>query len=242
MITANQVVVIHAIIVTEEGGKMKKTIIWTVVLIAPWVVICVLQLVIMDFKKGFSDFKDFLYPSLVALYTGFSVIVAFRNLIEEKNGLIRQTQISVFSEAMHLLAKDEQYQESLEYILSGACDKDIVTVKKILSKKKDIGLDNFWEILYENIRTEGVPVSEEDINGLKKSYDKIKYFCQRMEYLGVISEDKDAGSLIIKLYGDTIIDTYDKVRSLITNTEKNKSKKIYKYYTNLYKLAKENKE
>lgn len=214
---------------------MKKTTIWAIVLIAPWVVISILQLVMPDSL----DMKGFLIPSLTALYTGFSVFVAARNMNEEKNSLIRQTHISVFTEAMHLLANDERYQESLEYILSGEYDKDILFVKEILNKKKNIGLDNFWEILYENIRTEGVTISEEEKIGLNKSYAKIKYFCQRMEYLGVISEDNYAGSLIIKLYGDTIIDTYEKVGSLIAQTEKQKSKRMYQYYSNLYKRAKE---
>lgn len=181
----------------------------------------------------------FIFPALTALYTGFSVIVAYANLVEEKNSLIRQTKISVFSEAMHILANDTKYQEALEYILSGAYDKDIVAVKKILNKKTDIGLDDYWQILYQNLRAEGICITKEDMIVLKKSQEKIKYFCQKMEYLGVISEDKIAATFIVDLYGDTIIDTYKILRSLILKTRENpKSKDLYKHYTYLYNFAK----
>ncbi len=208
---------------------MKKTAFWAILLIVPWIVICILHFFVQHFHKEASGFYDVLFPALSALYTGFSVVVAYRNLMEEKESLIRQTKISVFSEAMHLLANDNKYQEALKYLLSGSYGKDIKTVKKVLNTKKDIGLVNFWEILYQNLRTEGVVFSEEDKIELNKSYEKIKYFCLKMEYLGVISEDEVAGSLIIELYGITIIRTYNIVGALVEN-----SNGQYKHYTRLY--------
>lgn len=222
--------------------EKKKTIIWTIVLIAPWLLICIVQLICTKNLKEPSGWYDFIFPALTALYTGFSVMVAYTNLVEEKNSLIRQTKISVFSEAMHLLANDIKYQEALEYILSGAYDKDIIVVKKTLNKKTDIGLDNYWQILYQDLRAEGVVITIEDLNALKKSQEKIKYFCQKMEYLGVISEDKVAATFIVELYGDTIIDTYKILRSLIHKTRENpKSKDLYRHYTFLYNFAEQEK-
>lgn len=211
---------------------MKKTAIWACLLIVPWIVICVLQFIVQHSHKEPSAFYDFLFPALSALYTGFSVIVAYRNLVEEKESLIRQTKISVFSEAMHLLANDNKYKEALEYILSGSYGKDIKTVQKVLNTKKKIGLVSFWEILYQNLRTEGITLTEEEKKELSKSYEKIKYFCLKMEYLGIISEDEVAGSLIIELYGITIKDTYKIVGQLVEN-----SRGQYSHYTQLYNLV-----
>lgn len=233
----NQIAVTLVIIVIMEDGSMRKTIIWTCLLIVPWIVICVVQFIVQHSQKEPSAFYDYLFPALSALYTGFSVIVAFKHLVEEKGNLIRQTKISVFSEAMHLLANDNKYKEALEYVLSGSYGKDIKTVQKVLGTKKKIGLVNFWEILYQNLRTEGVTLTKEEKKELSKSYEKIKYFCLKMEYLGIISEDEVAGALIMELYGITIEDTYNIVGSLVEN-----SRGQYKHFTQLYNLVKESKQ
>ena len=237
VILENPINVILVIIAIEGDGSMKKTAIWASLLIVPWIVICVLQFIVQHSQKEPSAFYDYLFPALSALYTGFSVIVAYRNLVEEKESLIRQTKISVFSEAMHLLANDNKYQEALEYILSGSYGKDVKTVQKVLGTKKKIGLVNFWEILYQNLRTEGITLTEEEKKELSKSYEKIKYFCLKMEYLGIISEDEFAGALIMELYGITIEDTYNIVGSLVEN-----SKGQYKHFTQLYNRVKESKQ
>lgn len=235
----NTTVVILVITVTMETGNMKKNIIvWTIILVVPWFIICIIQLFV---RNESSWVQTFLFPSLTALYTGFSVVVSYRNLIEEKNNLIKQTKISVFSEAINLLANDTKYQESLKYVLSGACDRDNNKVRKILNvnKNKSIGLDDYWAILYQKLSAEGVIVSEEEKKELNISYEKIKYFCQKMEYLGILSEDKEAGTLIIKLYKDTIINTYDTVKTLIEKDgDASRSKCLYIYYNKLYELAK----
>lgn len=217
--------------------------IWAIILIAPWLVICALHLFVRNPQIESATFWDILFPALSALYTGFSVIVAYRHLIEEKDSFIRQTKISVFSEIMNSLANDYKYQESLEYIISGSYDKDIDTVQKVLNvdKKEEISLDDFWKILYKNLRSEGTTLSTEKKTELSKAYEKIKYFCRKMDYIGVIADDEYASTLIIEHYGDTIKKTYEIVGNLIEkDLMSSKSEGQYKHYTSLYRIAKAN--
>ena len=79
---------------------------------------------------------------------------------------------------------------------------------------------------------------------LSDSYEKIRFFCMRMEFLGVVvSRENAAEALIIDYYGQTIIDTYGRLESLIETTRKNKdSASLYMYYTELYNKVMQKRE
>lgn len=160
--------------------------------------------------------------------------------------MIRQINLSVFSDSMHLIMNSKTYSQSRDYIYSGDYDDDIETVKQVLNTKKGekIGLGDFRKIVYQDLRgNKGKPIDEETKKRLRESYEKIRFFCMRMEFLGVVSEEKAADSLIIDYYGYTITTTYERLKPLIEKTRKEpNSNELYIHYTQLYNLAKESKK
>ena len=135
--------------------------------------------------------------------------------------------------------------ESQDYILSNKYYKDIETVQYYLGVDQNVkvGLVDFEEIVVKDHIKDGLNISEEEKKEtkerLRKSYNKIEYFCERMEYLGILSEDKTVRWLIIKYYKPTIIKSYERLRNLIVKTREGRNMNdLYEHFSRLYNLAK----
>ena len=87
-----------------------------------------------------------------------------------------------------------------------------------------------------------ITIDKETKERLRKAYEKITYFCSRMEYLGFIFNEKGAETLIMEYYGRTILESYRNLHDIIENSRnQDKMKRLYLYYSKLYESA-ENKE
>ncbi|MCR4859016.1 MAG: hypothetical protein K5890_12605 [Bacteroidales bacterium] len=199
-----------------------------------------------------------------ALFTGIAVLWAYNSfktqkdslenqrenlksqqesLNKQQESLIRQFNLSVFSESIRLLMNSTMYNQGRDYIYSNKYGKDLDTVRMVLNipSGDPVGLDDFKKILDQDLRgKEGVPITKKEEQRLRDSYDKIRFFCMRMEYLGVLSKEDAALNLILDYYGYTIKKTYENLESLIKKTRKDPStSELYLHYTQLYNLAKE---
>ena len=121
----------------------------------------------------------------------------------------------MFSETIRIAMDGLKNSESLDYITSNNYHKDINDIKYLLDidKNEEIGLDAFKMIVQNNLINDNVMLDDQEKKDkkerLRKSYKKIIYFCDRMEYLGIICEDKDAQSTIINYYQSTIFKSYE---------------------------------
>lgn len=150
----------------------------------------------------------------------------------------------MFSEAIRIVMDGLKNSESLDYITSNNYQKDINDIRYLLDldKNEEIGLNAFKMIVQDNLISDNVILDEQKRidtkERLRKSYKKIKYFCDRMEYLGIICEDKDAQSTIINYYKSTIIKTYEKLKPLIEKTrQEQNNKELFIHYESLYNLS-----
>ena len=240
-ILENATLVIHV----TAAGRMKKTIvIGACILIA----IC---LIIVTFRPVITvEVLNILFSAATSLFTLFVAVIAYKALTEDKHNFITNIRLSVFSDSMQWVVNDRKFQQSQEYILdSRKFQEDINTVRHRLNMadEEDVSLADFRIAFNQHltvaggIKNETEEESEEE--RLHKAYKKIRYFCSRMEYLGVISEEKDVNALILKYYGRTITDSYEKLRSIILKTRETEAdKRLYINFSNLYKLAKDNEE
>lgn len=205
------------------------------------------------------------FSAATALFTGTAFVVALFNLykyqenineqqenyiIQQKNlekqqdTLIKQINLSVFSDSMKFVMDSDKYNQCREYIYSNNFTDDVSEVKKILGQEI-ISLDDYRRANQSLSRTEENNESDKDMKRrLYDSYEKIKFFCMRMEFLGVVvSRENAAEALIIDYYGPTITDTYERLKSLIEATRANKdSANLYMYYTELYNKVKTKKK
>lgn len=240
----NVTLVIHATVV----GKMKKIII---ILACSLIAICLVFAIFRPQDNTMAlAFLGVLVSMATALFTCFAVVVACKALKEDKQNFITKIRLSVFSDSMQWVVNDKKFQESQEYILdSRKFREDIKTVKQRLNMAdgEDVSLADFKKVFNQHLTIAGRTINDEEVKKeeerLRKAHKKIRYFCSRMEYLGVISEEKEVDALILKYYGRTIVDSYEKLEHIILKTrEQQTDKRLYIHYSKLYKLAKENEE
>lgn len=243
VILAAATLVIHVI----EAGNMKKSIlIWSGLLTA-------LCLVIFLFSS--QQFREAAFAALSAIATCLLVIVAYKALKGDENSFLVSTRLKVFSDSISLMHKDYKFQDSADYILnSSKFQEEIRLIKQCMEidKKDDIGLQDFIKASKriqktndnKNGKKDDPEKGEEtDSDRLLKSLRKIKYFCSRMEYLGVLAEEKEVCSLILKYYRRTIISSYKKLEPIINKTrEHEKDSQMYINFEKLYNLAIESKK
>lgn len=144
--------------------------------------------------------------------------------------LDEETNTTIFSPL------EKQYQENLEKIRG---TNDYENVLK--------------ELTIENFRDVKTPIV---INGkvsyTSASYERIKYVCDRMEYLGKVhftyfnknnSENELTGNyLIVDYFGYDIIHSYEKLKSFIANMQDGKNGNPYFNFIYLYNCAKNRKD
>lgn len=186
------------------------------------------------------------FAAATALFTGVAFVVAYSSLYKQQETidkqqqtLIKQINLSVFSDSMKLVMDSDKYNLCREYIYSNNFKNDIEEIRKILDLESanSVSFDDFRLANQSLSRTARDNNDDEKTKKrLSDSYEKIKFFCMRMEFLGVVvSRENAAETLIIDYYGYTITDTYERLKSLIETTRKNKdSANLYRYYSDLY--------
>ena len=208
-----------------------------IVIVKVILVTCVIPVI----EVGRMSIISYILTAVTALATGTTAVLAFFSLKNERD----KKRLNVFSESIRVVMDGIKNSQSKEYILSNKYYKDIETVRYLLGKNKDekISLVDFENIVVKGLIKDDINLSEEEKTEskerLRKSYKKIEYFCDRMEYLGILSEDKTVRPFILKYYDSTICDTYKRLGQLIIKTRKDRKKEeLYEHYTRLYNLIK----
>ncbi len=215
---------------------MKKTRFWIIVL-SCGILILYLAYLLLSHKE--SDQK------MGLLLATATLIVTCISLLYQRSSLIMQIRLNVFSDSMHLLMADEKFSESQEYIFSRAFDEDIIVVQQALqmSSQDDVGLDDIRRVLHRTRKDgEVISVDSNERKRLRKSYNKIRYFFSRMEYLGVLAEERGVETLILEYYGYTIISTYERLLPIMRkDNDERKNNELYSHYKKMYTLAQKKK-
>lgn len=225
-------------------------IVWLVFVIAPFIIWLLIP------KFSILKLWSVSFSAASALFTGIAFAVAFyslykqkenlreqqenlyqqqKSLDEQQKALIKQINLQVFTDSMGLLMNNPKFNNCLAYIYSNNFTDDIKKVRKLLklSEHDHISLNDFTNACkYIN--------DEKEKKDLYDSGEKIKYFCNRMEFLGVVvSKEEAAKDLILSYYRITIKFTYERLDSLIKETRKHKDyTDLYGYYTELYNAIK----
>ena len=121
-----------------------------------------------------------LLMTITALATAITAVVAFSSLRNER----KKKRMEVFSDSIRVVVDGCKNSESYAYVTSGNYKKDIRTVQYLLNTSKNIGLDDFKKIVYQNLIRGDLSVENREklddaIESLRKSYNKIVYFCER---------------------------------------------------------------
>ena len=237
--------------------KIKSIVLLLLLLIIGlWLASCILPFFIPDVSEQTIRLLGISFSSITALFTGIAFVVAYSALLKQQESLINQQEnlklqqeslvkqtdlgvFSVFIDSMKIITNSQSFKQCQSYILSDELDNDKELIRQNLKKGiEDIQLDDY------SIVSDKVSGKNIDVERLRVNRDKIKTFCMRMEFMGIIisrlQENDTAEDLMLDLYGHTIQKSYRRLESLIKRNDDNpNSKDLYPYYTYLYKLAKE---
>lgn len=236
--------------ISLKGVLVSIIVTWLAFLIGPFIVR------LFDQNNSIMELLSVSFSAATALFTGVAFAVAFHslsnqqeslkeqqnNLKIQQESLLKQTKLNVFSvfmDSMKMVTNSQSFRQCQDYILSEKYyeDKDLIRRRLKMSKGEEIGLDDYSKVL-----DNGDGGDEKWKQELRINRDKIKTFCMRMEFMGIILyglDDKTANELMLDLYGHTIKKTYKRLEPLIEKSrESPNSKDLYKHYTDLYNLAK----
>ena len=207
------------------------------------------MLIPFKIKHSHTDYEIVKYmtasfTAATALFTGIAFAVTYISLYQQSKSLNRQIDYNVFSDTIRLIMDSDKFFQCRQYIYSKNYYRDIEELKRVITDyngsigQHDVintnapNLKNFRTII-RNI-DEIQPLVDKDIKKkLCKSYEKIIFFCGRMEYLGFMYENNMAVSLILDYYAGTIKESYCILKSLIEE----KGNGFYIHYTHLFNLA-----
>lgn len=190
------------------------------------------------------------FTAATALFTGIAFVVAFcslskqqKNIREQQENLSKQIELnvlSVFMDTMKYVTNSQSFKQCQNYILSEDFFHDRETIRIQLNKSmgEDVTLEDYSKVLDQ--KDCKVSITDDEIKQLRQNRDKIKNFCMRMEYVGIVvlnSNDKTAERMLLDLYGHIIKKTYEKRLSTLIN--KGQIEDSYTYYIQLYNLVKE---
>lgn len=232
-------------------NKKSLNTILTIIIIV-WLVFLIVPFIVHSFDTSISTFNllDISFSAATALFTGIAFAVAFHSLYKQQENLkdqqaslskqIELSVLSVFMDTLKYVTNSQSFKQCQNYILSEDFfhDREIIRVQLNRSMGEEITLDDYSKVLDQ--KDCNVSLKEEDVVRLRQNRDKIKNFCMRMEYIGIVvlnSKDKTAEKMLLDLYGHIIKKTYE--NRLNTIIKKDQSEESYMHYIKLYDLVKE---
>lgn len=232
-------------------NKKSLNTILTIIIIV-WLVFLIVPFIVHSFDTSISTFNllDISFSAATALFTGIAFAVAFHSLYKQQENLkdqqaslskqIELSVLSVFMDTLKYVTNSQSFKQCQNYILSEDFfhDREIIRVQLNRSMGEEITLDDYSKVLDQ--KDCNVSLKEEDVVRLRQNRDKIKNFCMRMEYIGIVvlnSKDKTAEKMLLDLYGHIIKKTYE--NRLNTIIKKDQSEESYMHYIKLYDLVEE---
>lgn len=181
---------------------------------------------------------DDAYVMAGALFTGWAFAVTFASLLMQNKALQEQLAMDTLSNTINLIIDSERFRESRKYVLSKTFYSHIEILKRM--KDDDQDDDSICIEDWKKIGNYGTERSKPDLDSNSyENYEKLIYFCNRMEYLGIALKNNGVDNTILDFFGSTIMKSYKRLQPYIENSRKLSGETYYIHYTYLYYLAKQ---
>lgn len=205
------------------------------------IIVCVIWLLFMLIpifrlitgKEILSGIND-AYVMVGALFTGLAFAVTYGSLLLQNNALKEQLAMDNLSNTINLILDSDRFRECRKYVLSKTFCNQVELLKKM--KTEDPIFIEDWKKLDNGEKAENT--TGEYVNSYK-SYEKLIFFCGRMEYMGIVLKNKGVDYTVLDYFGNTIIESYARLEPYITNSRIRFGETYYFHYTYLYNLAKQ---
>ena len=180
-----------------------------------------------EILKGIND----VYVMAGALFTGLAFAATYASLLIQNRALKEQLAMDNLSSVINLILSSDRFRESRKYVLS----KTFCNHVDILKKMKDD--DPIYIEDWKKLDKDGTGNNTNQNANSYKDYEKIIYFCGRMEYLGVVLKYKGIDYTVLDYFGNTILESYKRLGTYIENSRARFGETYYFHYTYLNYIA-----
>lgn len=218
----------------KKNKLTRRTIIAAIAVFAFWLVFLIIPILHLITDKETLNSISSVYVMIGALFTGLAFAVTYASLLTQNKGLKDQLAMDTLSNTIDLILDSDRFRESRKYVMSKTFYNHVDILKRI--KDDDLIYIEDWEKLDNGEKAENT--TSEYVNSYK-SYEKLIFFCGRMEYMGIVLKNKGVDYTVLDYFGNTIIESYARIEPYITNSRIRFGETYYFHYTYLYNLAKQ---
>lgn len=211
--------------------KTKKLLIAVFVI---WLLFLSIPIARLITGKAILNGIDDAYVMVGALFTGLAFAVTYASLLTQNEALQEQLTMDTLSNTIDLILDSDRFRESRKYVMSMTFCNHVKLLEKM--KKDDPIFIEDWKKL-DSGEKEG-NVTNEYVDSYK-AYEKLIFFCGRMEYIGITLKNKGVDYTVLDYFGTTIIESYKRLEPYIKNSRIRFGETYYFHYTYLYNLAKQ---
>ena len=207
-----------------------RTIIAIIAVFVFWLLFLIIPIFQLITNQVRLDSINSIYVMVGALFTGLAFAVTYISLLVQNKSLKEQLAMDTLSNTMDLILDSNRFRESRKYVMSKTFYSHIDILKKM--KDDDPIYIEDWKKL-DNTSSNQNPAAN-----TYEDYEKLIFFCGRMEYLGIVLKNKGIDYTILDYFGNTIIESYKRLEPYIENSRKRYGENYYFHYTYLYAWAK----
>lgn len=211
--------------------KTKKLLIAVFVI---WLLFLSIPIARLITGKAILNGIDDAYVMVGALFTGLAFAVTYASLLTQNEALQEQLTMDTLSNTIDLILDSDRFRESRKYVMSMTFCNHVKLLEKM--KKDDPIFIEDWKKLDSGEKEENV--TNEYVDSYK-AYEKLIFFCGRMEYIGITLKNKGVDYTVLDYFGTTIIESYKRLEPYIKNSRIRFGETYYFHYTYLYNLAKQ---
>jgi hypothetical protein len=165
------------------------------------------------------------YVAAGALFTALAFCVTFITLRQQRKDILSKTTLDVFLNVLEKIKNDPTFIDSKRYISSNKFMSDLAILEAKTEDKK-VEIEDLLQL--PNIMGDNVS---------RSPYLYVRYFCDKMDYIGLILKQKYIDTTILDYFRETIIESHKILEPLLTVTRQRKDNTLFIHYTYLYNAA-----
>jgi len=182
------------------------------------------------------------YVAATALFTALAFGVTWLTLRSQRKDLVRKTTLDVFTNVFNDIQTELDFLKSKDYVFSNHFKNGLNFLEE-QKGKGNVLIDDFKKLKMDDQSEEQKEIQctpKKKRTNRKKFDELILYFCNKMEYIGIIVKNKYIDETILDYFGKTIIQSHEKLKPLLEaeRTLKNDNT-IFFHFSFLNDLAKE---
>jgi hypothetical protein len=224
-----------------NNNNGKKIYTYILVILGVWLLFVLLPFVFKLFANKFKVIEyndlDMAYVAASALFTAVAFCVSLYILFLQRKDVVSKTNQDFFINVLDKVKNDPLFNQSRNYIFSERFRNDYKTLQKT-NGNNAITLDDFKKL--QNKKTIILYPYEDIIpeeTATLPPYEFIRYFCDKMDFIGITVKQQYIDTAIFDYYGGVIIRSHKILEPLLIESRKQGNRARFIHYTYLYNAA-----